>query len=56
MRVHRVEDGDLFVQHHIGVVGHTVWHQILALEQVNLMVVYADILDILGDFHYDSPL
>ena len=48
---HRVHDGDLFIQNDIGIVGHAQGHDVLPLEQVDLMVVDADIADVLADLH-----
>ena len=49
--VHGVHDGHLFVQNDIRVVGHAVGHHILALKQVHLVVVDADVTDIVGNGH-----
>ena len=48
---HRVHDGDLFIQNDIGIIGHAQGHDVLPLEQVDLMVVDADIADVLADLH-----
>ena len=53
--VHRVHDGDLLVQNDVGIVGHAVGHRVLALEQVHLMVVYADIKNVVGNAHWLIP-
>ena len=42
-----VHDGGLFIQDHIGIVGHAQRHDILALKKVQVMVVDPDIADIL---------
>ena len=55
MNVHRVHHGDLVVQQHIGIVGHAVRNDILSLEQVYLMVIHANILDILCYLHHNPP-
>ena len=47
--IHRVHDGNLLVQNHIGVVRHAAGHHILPLEQVNLMVVDTYITNIIGN-------
>ena len=47
MLVHGVHDGHLLVQDQIGVVAHAVGDLVLALEQVHLVIVYADVQDIL---------
>ena len=49
--VHRVHDGDLLVQNDVGVVGHAQRHVVLPLKQRHLMVVDADIADIVADKH-----
>jgi hypothetical protein len=49
--IHSVHDGDLLVQDHIGIVCHAVGDNILALEQVNPVIVNAYIADILGNMH-----
>ena len=53
--IHRIHDGNLLVHDGIGVIGHAVGDNILALEQVYLMVVYTDVLDIIGNGHKLSP-
>ena len=55
MGVHAVHDGDLFIADQIGVVRHAVGHIVLALKQVNKVVVDADIQNIFGDFHSCKP-
>ena len=47
--IHRVHHGDLLIQNHIGIVSHAIGHHILALEQVNLVVIHAHIADIIGN-------
>ena len=54
--VNGVHNGNLLVQNDVGVVGHAVGHHILALKQVNLVVVDAHIADIVGNLHTCSPL
>ena len=49
--VHRVHNRNLLIQDHIGVICHTVRHHILALKQVHCVVIYADVLDIIGNKH-----
>ena len=49
--IYCVHDGDLVVQDHIGVIGHTIGNYVLSLKQVYLMVVYTDVLDIVGNGH-----
>ena len=46
--VHGVEHADLFVQHDVGIVAHAVGHDVLALKQIDGMVVHADIDDVFG--------
>ena len=54
--VNRIGDGDLFAQDNVAVVCHTVLgHVVLALEQVNVMIVDANVADILGDLHQAKP-
>ena len=48
---YRVHHGDLFVNYHIGVVCHALRHDILPLKQVYIMIVYADITDIVCHIH-----
>ena len=52
---YRVHHGDLFVNYHIGVVCHALRHDILPLKQVYIMIVYADITDIVCYSHSCSP-
>ena len=48
MLVHGVEHADLFVQHDVGIVAHAVGHDVLALKQIDGMVVHADVDDVFG--------
>ena len=54
--VYGVHDRDLLVENDVGVVGHAERHVVLTLEQVDLMVVDADIANVFGNVHRDSPL
>ena len=54
--VHGVHDGDLLVQNGVRVVGHAVGDDVLSFKQVYLMVVYADVFDVVGDGHKWLPL
>ena len=49
--VNGIHHGDLLVEDHIRIVGNAVGHGVQALEQVNLMVVDANIEDAVGDVH-----
>jgi hypothetical protein len=53
--IHGVHDGDFLVQDHIRIIGDTVGDNVLALEQVYLVVVYAYIFDVVGDGHSAAP-
>ena len=54
--VDRIGDGDLVAQDNVAVVCHTVLgHVVLALEQVNVVIVDANVADILGDLHQAKP-
>ena len=55
MPVHRVHHGDLIVQDHIGIIGHSVGDGILALKQVYLMIVYACVANIVRNGHKLLP-
>ena len=51
-----VHDRDFIVYDSVGIIRHTVGHDILALEQVDIVVVNADVLDIIGNKHgYHLP-
>ena len=47
MLIHRVHDGDFFVQDDIGIIRHAQGDNILALKEIEIVVVDADITDIL---------
>ena len=49
--VHSIHDDDLLVQDHVGIVGHAEGNHILTLEQVDIMIVDADIFDRICDLH-----
>ena len=51
-----VHDGHLFVQNDVGIVGHAVGDHILTLEQINLMIVDADVANIICNEHGSSSL
>lgn len=53
VRVHGVHNGNLLLaENNVGVVGHAVFADVvLALEQVDVVVVDADVLDVLGNLH-----
>ena len=55
-RVHRIHDGNKVVKDRVGVVAHTVGYAVLTLKQVDLAVVYADVLNVLGDVHMEDLL
>ena len=48
---HGIHDGDLLVEDDVGVVCHAERHVVLPLEQVDVVVVHADVDDISGDVH-----
>ena len=52
---HAVHDRDLLVHDDIGVVCHAVGHDVLALEEVELMVVHADVVDAVRDALHGYP-
>jgi len=54
--VDRIGDSDFIAQDNVAVVCHTVLgHVVLALEQVNVVIVDANVADILGDLHQAKP-
>ena len=53
--IHGVHHGYLLIQNHIGIVRHAIGHHILSLEQIHLMVVHADIANIIGNHLYEPP-
>ena len=50
--VRRIHYGHFLIQDHIGIVSHAFRHDIHSLEQIDLMIVYADIADILCHIHF----
>ena len=50
--VHRVHHGDLLIEDHIGIVRHAVGHVVNTLKKVDLVVVYADVANILRHIHW----
>ena len=54
MRVNAVENGDFVVENDVGIVRHTVGNDVLPLEQINAIVVYADVFNIVCDNHICS--
>ena len=53
--VNSVHDSDLFVDDDIGVVSNAIGHNVLTFEQIYLMIVNADIFDIIGNKHTYPP-
>ena len=49
--VHGIHDGDLLVQDRVGIVGHAVGDDVLAFEQIHLVVVHADVFDTVSNKH-----
>ena len=49
--VHGVHHRDFLVQDYVRIIGHAVWHLVLAFEKIHLVVVYAYIFDGIGHFH-----
>ena len=50
--VHRIHDGDFFVQDHIGIVADAGGHRVLALEEIQGGVIHANAQDGIGHFFY----
>ena len=50
-RVDGVHHGDAFVDDGVGVVGHAARNAVLALEEVDVVVVDADVADVVGNGH-----
>ena len=49
--VHRVEHSNFAIHNHIGIVRHSVFNNVLTFKQIYIVVIYANILDILSDIH-----
>ena len=49
--VHGIHDGDFVIQNDIGIVRHTVRYNILTFKQVDFVVIYSHIANIICDFH-----
>ena len=55
MRVNGIHDGDFIVEDDVGIIGHAVSDLILSLEQVDVMVIDADVSDIFRQWHRGAP-
>ena len=54
--IDRICDGDFLAQDDVAVVCHAVLgHVVLALEQIAVVIIDADVADILGDLHQAKP-
>ena len=53
--IHRVHNGGLFVPDQVRVIRHTAAHAVLPLKQIDLVVVDANICNVLRDFHVGIP-
>ena len=51
MRIHRIHDCYLLVKNHVRIIGHAIWHLVLAFKQVNLMVIDTYVFDAVCNFH-----
>ena len=40
-----VQDGDPVIQDDIGIIGHSLGHEVLAFKQIEVVVIYADVAD-----------
>ena len=49
--VHRVKHGDFFIEDHIGVVRHPVGDDVLPFKQIQLVIVDANVADVVGNVH-----
>ena len=49
--IYRIHDCNFFIQNDIGIIGHSVWYFVLTLKKVNAVIVYADVLNGICDFH-----
>ena len=53
--VHRIHYRYLFIYYGVGIIGYTVWHLILSFKKIDLVVVDADVFDIVSNCHKRSP-
>ena len=54
-RIHRIQHDNFLILNEVRVIAHAFRHNILALEKVQVQVVYSDILDhIRAFFHKDT--
>ena len=49
--IYRIHNSNFFIQNGIGIIGDSVWHFVLTLKKVNAVIVYADVLNGICDFH-----
>ncbi len=54
--VHRIHDGNFVVADHVRIIGHAVGNHVLPLKQVNVVIVDADVTDIVGNKHNNRLL
>ncbi len=55
MRVYRIHDRDLLIKDNIRIIRHSVRHIVHTLKQIDLVVVNANVFDIIGNFHNLPP-
>lgn len=56
-RVHSIKHSDFFVENYIRIIRHSVWNFVLSFKQIDLVVVDADITDVIGNCHISgTPL
>ena len=55
MLVNGVQDRNFLIHDHIRVVCHSVWNNILSFKQIDLMIVYANIANIIRNMHLLFP-
>lgn len=56
MLINCIKNRDFLIEDHIRVIGHAVWNSVLPLKQIDLMIVDADILDVICNSHSFSLL
>ena len=52
--VYRIENGNFFIDYHIGIIRHAVGNFILPLEQIDVVIVYAYVFNAFNNFVYHN--
>ena len=54
-RIYRIHNGNFIVNNRVGIIRHTIRHNVLSFKQIHLVIVHANVLDVFGNRHGVLP-